>query len=188
MTHTFARNLNILFVYMICVPLIGAYAVQFIQGEFPCPLCLLQRLAMIGIACGALANVRYGIRPRHYGMCIISAMFGAVVSIRQIMLHIVPAPGNEGYGTPVLGIHLYTWALLIFGATILILGMLFLFNSKQFYTKDNPKNLTPLSVSRLGVIAFWLAFGITAANACTTFLECGFSQCPDNPARYIMLQ
>jgi hypothetical protein len=103
-------------------------------------------------------------------------------------LHIVPAPGNEGYGTPVLGIHLYTWALLIFGATILILGMLFLFNSKQFYTKDNPKNLKPLSVSRLGIIAFWLAFGITAANACTTFLECGFSQCPCNPARYIMLQ
>jgi disulfide bond formation protein DsbB len=173
---------------MICTPLIGAYAVQFIEGEFPCPLCLLQRLAMIGIACGALANIRYGIRQRHYGMCIISAMFGAAVSIRQITLHIVPFPGNEGYGTPVLGIHLYTWALLIFGATILILGMLFLFNSRQFYQKDDPEKFTAKSVSRLGVIAFWLVFGITAANACTTFLECGIGQCPDNPAHYLMLQ
>ncbi len=188
MTHSFARNLNILFVYMICTPLIGAYVVQFAQGEFPCPLCLLQRLAMIGIACGALANIRYGIRPRHYGVCIVSAVFGAAVSIRQITLHIVPGPGNDGYGTPVLGIHLYTWALLIFAAVVLIIGMLFLFNSRQFYTKDNPKNFTPKSLPLLGVIAFWLAFGITAANACTTFLECGFSQCPDNPARYIMLQ
>ncbi len=185
MTPNCARKLNILFVFMICTPLIGAYSIQFFKGEFPCPLCLLQRLAMIGIACGALMNIRYGIRPMHYGICIISAMFGASVSIRQILLHIVPAPGNTGYGTPVMGIHLYTWALLIFAATILILGVVFLFDS-QFESKEETK--TPRPVPLLGSIAFWLIFGITAANVCTTFLECGFGQCPDNPVSYLELQ
>jgi disulfide bond formation protein DsbB len=184
MTPNCARNLNVLFVFMICTPLIGAYSIQFIDGEFPCPLCLLQRLAMVGIACGAMMNLRYGIRPMHYGMCIISAVLGACISTRQILLHIVPAPGNEGYGTPVLGIHLYTWALLIFMATILILGILFLFDS-QFESKEDTQKTRPLPL--FASIAFWLAFGITALNVCTTFLECGIGQCPENPTSYLML-
>ena len=54
MTPNCARKINILFIFMICTPLIGAYFIQFVKGEFPCPLCLLQRLAMVGIACGAI--------------------------------------------------------------------------------------------------------------------------------------
>jgi cell division protein FtsW (lipid II flippase) len=84
-----------------------------------------------------------------------------------------------------MGIHLYTWALLIFAATILILGVVFLFDS-QFESKEETK--TPRPVPLLGSIAFWLIFGITAANVCTTFLECGFGQCPDNPVSYLELQ
>ena len=184
MTPTFARKLNILFLIMICVPLIGAYGIQFGRGEFPCPLCLLQRLAMLGIACGAMMNVRYGIRASHYGMCMISAVLGACISTRQILLHIVPEPGNTGYGSAVMGMHLYTWALLIFMATILILGVVFLFDS-QFESKEATTKTR--SVPALGTAAFWLAFGVTAANVCTTFLECGFKQCPDNPTSYLML-
>ena len=45
--------------------------------------------------------------------------------VSLLLLFAVPEPGNEGYGTPVLGLHLYTWALLIFGATIFILAVLF---------------------------------------------------------------
>ncbi|MFT4593196.1 MAG: disulfide bond formation protein DsbB [Phycisphaerales bacterium] len=185
MTPNFARKLNILFIFMICTPLIGAYSIQFFRGEFPCPLCLLQRLAMVGIACGAMMNLRYGIRPMHYGMCIISAVLGACISTRQVLLHIVPGPENTGYGSPVMGWHLYTWALLIFMATILILGVLFLFD-KQFESKEETQK--PRPVPLLGSIAFWLAFGITAANVCTTFLECGIGQCPDNPVSYLLLQ
>lgn len=185
MSPKVARNFNILFLFMICVPLIGAYSIQFFKGEFPCPLCLLQRLAMLGIACGALMNIRFGIRPSHYGMCILSAVLGACISTRQILLHIVPAQGNTGYGTPVMGMHLYTWALLIFMATILILGVMFLFDD-QFESKEDTKTVRP--VPALGVAAFWIAFTVTVANVCTTFLECGLKQCPDNPTSYLMLQ
>ncbi len=69
-------------------------------------------------------------------------------------------------------------------ATILILGVLFLFDS-QFESKEATSKTIP--VPALGAVAFWLAFGITAANVCTTFLECGFGQCPDNPTSYLLL-
>ncbi len=185
MSPQFARKLNILFLFMICTPLIGAYGIQFIAGEFPCPLCLIQRLGMIGIACGVVMNLRYGIRPMHYGMCIISAMFGASVSIRQILLHIVRAPDNHGYGSPVMGMHLYTWALLIFAATILILGILMLFDN-QYDSKET--SMTPKQLPKIATFAFWLVLTITACNVVTTFLECGINQCPDNPTSYLMLQ
>jgi hypothetical protein len=45
-------------------------------------------------------------------MSVIAAVGGACISIRQILLHIVPP--DPGYGDPVLGLHLYTWALLVF--------------------------------------------------------------------------
>ncbi len=44
-------HLNIL---TICGVLAGAFVVQFGQGEFPCPLCVLQRMAMMLCALGRL--------------------------------------------------------------------------------------------------------------------------------------
>jgi len=47
-----ARRLNAVFVLAMCAMLLGAYGVQFILRELPCPLCLLQRAGMLGVACG----------------------------------------------------------------------------------------------------------------------------------------
>tara|TARA_Y100000590_G_scaffold211712_1_gene239896 strand:+ start:426 stop:980 length:555 start_codon:yes stop_codon:yes gene_type:complete len=184
MTPKLAKSVNTVFLLMICTPLVGAYGVQFIKGEFPCPLCLLQRLAMLGIACGVIMNLRFGIRPMHYGMCILSAVFGACVSTRQVLLHIVPGQGSSGYGDPVMGLHLYTWALLIFMTTILLLGIMFMFDS-QFESSE--KTQSPRKVSPIASGAFWIAFGVTVANVITTFFECGLKQCPDNPTSYLLL-
>jgi disulfide bond formation protein DsbB len=56
-----------------------------------------------------------------YGISVIAAVVGASISIRQILLHIVPS--DPGYGDPVFGLHLYTWALLVFVAEILAAGV-----------------------------------------------------------------
>ena len=56
-----------------------------------------------------------------YGMSVIAAVVGASISIRQILLHIVPP--DPGYSKPVLGLHLYTWALLVFVAQIVASGL-----------------------------------------------------------------
>ena len=105
----------------ICGVLLGALAVQFFGGEFPCPLCLLQRMAMILTLIGPVFIIVNAHRERMggfsvwglgFGMSIVAAVAGMAISTRQVLLHI--APGDPGYGDPVFGMHLYTWALVVF--------------------------------------------------------------------------
>ncbi len=78
-------------------------------GELPCPLCLLQRIDFIALGRGLLLNMRFGPSPLHYGLVIAAALFGAAAAGRQVLLHIVP--GSGAYGSPLFGLHLYTWSL-----------------------------------------------------------------------------
>lgn len=168
----------------ICIPLLGAYWIQFVEGEFPCPLCLLQRLAMLGVAIGAMMNLRFGVHTSHYAVTIFSAIFGAAVSSRQILLHIAPGnPNGPGYGSAVFGWHLYTWGLIIFMATIGVVGMMMLYEKHfDFGTPASPRAMTkPVKAVCALVIV------ITAANIFSTFLMCGLAPCPDSPKQYLLL-
>ena len=168
----------------ICIPLIGAYWIQFIEGEFPCPLCLLQRLAMLGVAMGAMMNLRFGVRTSHYAVTIFSAIFGAAVSARQILLHIAPGnPNGSGYGSAVFGWHLYTWGLVIFMTTIGVVGLMMLFE-KHF---ELGAVATPRPMTKPVMAVFALVIFLTAANIVSTFLMCGLSPCPDTPNQYLLL-
>lgn len=179
MTPSLATRINSYAVLGICGVLLGAYYIQFVEGEFPCPLCLLQRLAMLGVAFGAMLNLRYGIHTRHYGVSLLSAVFGASISIRQILLHIDPS--DSGYGSPVLGMHLYTWAFIVFAVVILLIGIMMFFET-QF--EDSSENRSAKSIGWFVKAVFFLVVLIAASNVITTFLECGFGQCPDNPTFY----
>ncbi len=184
MTPYFAVRINIAGILVISGVLLGAYYVQFGKGEVPCPLCLIQRLGMLGVALGAMLNIRYGLRPAHYGVSLISAVFGASVSVRQILLHIVPGAGPSGYGSSVLGIHLYSWAFVVFAAAVLLIGIMLLFDS-QFEKVDSTEaksRKTPLITA-----VFFLIVLITLSNVITTFLECGTGQCPADPVSYMEL-
>ncbi len=179
MTPSLATRINSFAVLGICGVLLGAYYIQFVEGEFPCPLCLLQRLAMLGVAFGAMLNLRYGIHTRHYGVSLLSAIFGASVSIRQILLHIDPS--DSGYGSPVLGMHLYTWAFIVFAVVIFFIGIMMFFET-QF--EDSSENRSAKSIGWFVKAVFFLVVLIAASNVVTTFLECGLGQCPDNPISY----
>src|SRR5579862_2934195 len=63
---------------------------QFVFNELPCPLCLLQRIGFVGIAYGLLLNLRFGFKPSHYAVVILSGLFTAFVALRQIALHVIP--------------------------------------------------------------------------------------------------
>jgi disulfide bond formation protein DsbB len=179
MNPSLATRINAFGVLGICGVLLGAYYIQFVEGEFPCPLCLLQRLAMLGVAFGAMLNLRYGIHTRHYWVSLLSAIFGASVSIRQILLHIDPS--DSGYGSPVLGMHLYTWAFIVFAVVILLIGIMMFFET-QF--EDSSENRSAKSIGWFIKAVFFLVVLIAAVNVVTTFLECGLGQCPDNPTSY----
>jgi disulfide bond formation protein DsbB len=182
-TSALARRLNAVFVLAMCAMLLGAYGVQFILRELPCPLCLLQRAGMLGVALGGLLNVKFGVRPSHYGIALVSAMLGGAVSVRQVLLHIVPGTGS--YGTAFFGLHLYTWALITFVAVGAVIAVMLLLDG-QFDAEVAPPSGYPLG--GLAHAAFALAFVVATANALTTLLMCGLGACPDNPTAYLWLR
>ena len=177
-TTDIAVFLNIVALYLVAGLLMAAFVLEFTRDELPCPLCLLQRIALSGMAAGLILNLRFGLAPRHYGLILLAAASGAVFAGRQILLHI--APGDPGYGSPVLGLHYYTWCAIVFGIAIVLTGFVLLFDD-QF---DSPR---PRRMGIFATIAVVLGIGITAANVATTFLECGLHACPDNPVTFELL-
>jgi disulfide bond formation protein DsbB len=181
MTPSIARTLNAVGLLAVSLVLIAAFLDQFLLGELPCPLCLLQRVGFMGAALGLALNVKFGPRPGHYGVVILSACFGGLVSIRQILGHIVPGTGT--YGSAILGLHFYSWALLVFGAIVLGCAAL-LFFERQFERSD----AVPWRATTVGMAMVGLAAALALANGVSTVLECGAGLCPDNPVAYELLQ
>ena len=183
MSPNAAKNLNIAGALGLSSVLIGGYIFQFGLWEFPCPLCLLVRMGFLGMITGFMLNLKFGIRPSHFGITLISSIFCGMVAMRQTLLHIVPGTGE--YGTPVWGLHLYTWAFLISAATILIIGIILIFDKKQF---DQPVEEPGRKLTGFANIVFIIMITLAVANAVSAFFECGITPCPDNPTQYKVIQ
>ena len=187
LTPELARVLNFAGMMAMIGILLGAYVYQFSYRDVPCTLCLLQRVAMVGVAFGAAMNVRLGPDPRHYAVCLVSALFGLGVSIRQTLLHINPyfdtstarptleATANPPFGESVMGLNLYVWGVLIFAIVILAVGITQLFRGQFEPRKTEPEWLARLSSAGVAIL-----FVMAALLTVTTFLECGFGDCPNN--------
>jgi disulfide bond formation protein DsbB len=182
MTRSLAVTLNALSLYAIAAVLVAAFAAQWLLHELPCPLCLLQRIEFAVLAIGPIMNVRWGPRPSHYALSLLAAAAGAAFSSRQVLLHIMP--GDAGYGTALFGYHYYTLALIGFASAIVLLAAMLLFD-RQF-KEDGAA--PPVAASAFASTAVWLVIGLTALNAVSTLLECGFAACADNPVVYELLK
>lgn len=181
-----SRTLNAIGLLAICGVLIAAYAYQFALDELPCPLCLLQRVALVAVGYGLCLNLIYGAKPHHYGIMLIAALYGGSVSVRQILLHIVPGTGS--YGSPVLGLHYYTWAGLCFFGVLVGTAIMLLFEGQYKGTmKDEPAH-EAFGGHKLAKFAFFLMLFLGAANAVTTLVECGPGICADPPTEYKLIE
>ncbi len=172
-TQAFSRIVSSLLVIVLSGIITAAFGYQAIVGQNPCPLCFLQRVAMIGIAAGQLLNFRFGIRMSHHGISLFHCIFGAAVSLRQIALHV--CPGFATFGTPVLGFGLYTWAFIAFICSTFVIGALMLL----YDPKWKPLNSKPLDY--LERFASIYIFAIVVADVITAGMVCGWKVCPDNP-------
>lgn len=177
MNPSFVTLLNTLGLLGITVVLLIGFVLQIAWDELPCPLCLLQRIGFGMVMFGFMLNVLHGPQQRHYGVVLIGALFGAITSLRQVSLHVIP--GTPGYGSPIFGMHYYTWAFVLFGATILgVAVLLMLWNSR------NDKPAQTYTMNGFGRFACLLALITVFLNVVGTFVECGPGQCPDNPVNY----
>jgi disulfide bond formation protein DsbB len=168
----------------VCGVLLGAFGAQ-LKGDMPCPLCILQRMAMLLCVAGPAwllcRSWRREVDAHDYAQCygasILAAVVGGTISGRQVLLHI--APGDPGYGQPMLGMHLYSWAFVVFVTVVVVSGLQMLFLPRR------PERLPFARASRLVV---GVAIAITAANMAAVFLLEGFhAVLPDNPTEYRLL-
>lgn len=208
-SHYLGWILPHIFILAYCFVILAAMATQVFGHEFPCPLCMLQRYAMMMASIGAvwiIARAGNGTLTMSrymcgYGLSLLSVVLGAAISVRQILDHVTgkvinpatnqvevdPTTGldvvDPGYGGTVLGLHLYTWALVTFIVVMIYIGVLMCL-SRSTYPVAPPSR--GLRVASKVIIIFFLV--VLAANLLSVFLEEGFNwYLPDNPTQYELL-
>lgn len=154
--------------------LTAAMVMQYVYGELPCPLCLLQRLAMLGVCFGLMQNFRNGFSDRNLGYSLLFSVFLLIVSVRQTLLDIYPRPGHEYIGSAVFGLHMPVWSILIavalitaFAVKLCVIG-----------TEDGAK--PPARTSLIGKLATVLSLYVIAIaliNFGSVVVQCGLGEC-----------
>lgn len=173
--------------WVLILVLVLAFVVQFMSGELPCPLCVMQR---VGLMLCALAPLYLLISQRDGevmvrdvavagGIGVVAGLVGAAASARQIMLRILP--NDPGFGHAVFGLHLYTWCLIAFLAQIAASGLMLVGLVWLPKSRLQPWPLTGMTAAALTVVV--------AANIVSVIAEAGFNWLlPENPIQYLLFK
>ncbi len=154
--------------------LTAAMVMQYGYGELPCPLCLLQRVAMLGVCFGLMQNFRSGFSDRNLGYSLLFSAFLLVVAVRQTMLDIYPRPGHEYVGSAVLGLHMPVWSILIAVALITAFAIkLCVIGTEQGARPPQPKSL----LGRAATVLSLYVIAVALVNFGSVVVQCGLDQC-----------
>jgi disulfide bond formation protein DsbB len=178
-TGDLSRLLSTLGLVAVDTVLALAFADELWFRDLPCPICILQRAGFIAVGFGLALNLIFGPRPSHYGLTILGAMIGGMISADQALHYIVPESGS--YGNAIFGLHLYSWSLIAFVTLVAGSGGMLLFDH-QFDPARAP--LTQLGLLPLTAVA--MLGLLTVANLASTLAICGVGLCPEAPSGYLI--
>ncbi len=154
--------------------LTAALFIQYGAGEIPCPLCLLQRVAMLGVCFGLILNFRHGFSDRNLGFSLLFSVFLLVVAVRQTLLDIYPRPGHAYIGSAVLGLHMPVWSVLIAVALLAAIAL------KLCIIGTEDGGRPPARGSLFGLVAMLLSLyviGLAVVNFGSVVVQCGIGEC-----------
>jgi disulfide bond formation protein DsbB len=167
------RMALLLMLFALAAILTAAMVMQYAFGEVPCPLCLLQRVAMFGVCFVVMRELREGTSAQSTGLGLIFAILLLVVSTRQTLLDLVPRPGHDYVGNAILGLHMPVWSVIIALALLAgFAGRLALFGGPHA-VPERESILVRRAVQALG--AYVIA--ICAINLVSAVVQCGVGQC-----------
>ena len=175
MTADLSRLLNALGLVAVDTVLVLAFADQLWFRDLPCPICILQRAGFIAAGFGIALNLIFGPRPSHYGLTILGAVVGGVMSADQVLHYIVAGTGS--YGNAVFGLHLYTWALI--GFVLIVIGSAVMLLFDRQYEPSGPIPLREVTLPLLAVALLGL---LAVANIVSTLAICGVGLALRRPA------
>jgi disulfide bond formation protein DsbB len=155
--------------------LTAAMTMQYAFGELPCPLCLLQRVALFGFCFGTMLSFRWGFSWRNSGISLLCAVLLLVVSVRQTLLDIYPRPGHAYIGSAVLGLHMPVWSVLIALALVFAQAIqLVLFGGRR--VQHQPVTAFPAIEVAAKILGLFVVV-LCAINFASVVLQCGLGEC-----------
>jgi len=160
-----SRQLNALSLFLVCASLIFSLVWQGLAAGYACPMCGLQRVALMLSGVGLLLNIRLGPSPLHYAMTISASLGGAAISGWLAL-----RPADLG-ARLLLGLHLYSWAFLVF-AGLVAFSLLMLALDRRW--GDNALK-RPVSLPGAAVMVLFLVAAL--ASAAGASLDCGVTAC-----------
>ena len=170
-------TLNDLFLFAVMLTMAAilttAMALQYYGGEIPCPLCLLQRVAMFGVGFGVILHFRHGYSARNDGVSLLFALLLLIVSARQTLLDIYPRPGHSYIGTAVLGLHMPVWSVVIAVALLLAFAIKLAVLGGEDLRDRQPSP----TLGRLAGLLCLYVIAICLINFVSVILQCGADAC-----------
>lgn len=160
-----SRQVNALMLFLVCLGLIFSLVWQGMAAGYACPLCTLQRMALVMAGVGLLLNVRLGPSPLHYAMTIAAALAGIAISC---WLALLPAEANARL---LMGLRLHSWTFAMFGV---LAAFALLMQTLDRRWGDNAIRRT---ASLLGTIVMTLFLVAALASAVGAVMDCGVSTC-----------
>jgi disulfide bond formation protein DsbB len=175
------RLVLLLMLAIVAAILTAAMTLQYAFGEIPCPLCLLQRVALFGCCFGLILQLRAGGSERGSGISLVFALLLLVISIRQTLLDLFPRPGHSYVGSAVLGMHMEVWSVLV--AVALLLGFAIRFTLFGAPRAAPAAEGSPMRRCARGLEIYVVL--ICVINFVSVVLQCGLGQC--HPSGYRLL-
>jgi disulfide bond formation protein DsbB/nitrate reductase NapE component len=166
----------LLVMFVIAGILTAAMTLQYVNGELPCPLCLLERVAMLGVCFGIMLNFRRGFSYQNTGFSLLFAIVLLVVSVRQSLLDIYPRPGHEYIGSAIFGIHMPVWSIIIALALLIAYAIKLASLGGDEYLREADVSEFP-AIRRIADILSIYVIAICLINLVSVVLQCGFGEC-----------
>lgn len=149
---------------------------QYVRGEVPCPLCLLERAAMFGVCFGIMLNFRHGFSYKNTGVSLVFALLLLIVATRQTLLDIYPRPGHEYVGSAIFGLHMPVWSIVI--ALVILIAYavkMAIVGGDEYLEEANPRSY-PLINTVAGFLSVYVML-LLAINLVSVVLQCGRGEC-----------
>jgi disulfide bond formation protein DsbB len=166
----------LLVMFVIAGILTAAMTLQYVKGELPCPLCLLERVAMLGVCFGIMLNFRHGFSYQNTGFSLLFAIVLLVVSVRQSLLDIYPRPGHEYIGSAIFGIHMPVWSIIIALALLTAYAIKLAILGGDEYLREADVGEFPAIRSIADILSIYV-IAICLINLVSVVLQCGFGEC-----------
>jgi len=175
------RLVLLLMLLALATILTAAIVLQVAFGEVPCPLCLLQRVAMFGCCFGLIHQVRAEGSERGSGVSLVFALLLLVISVRQTLLDIVPRPGHEYVGQAVFGLHMPVWSVVIAVALLLGFAIRFALFGAPRAGAETGRSLVWRCARGLELYVVMLC----VLNFVAVVLQCGLGECHTSGYRFL---